>query len=201
MTFTNSLDTAKSIDTHLGGDATNLMTDPVLGPLIDTHLGGASQNLVLESVLGPLIDRHLATVRFTATRSATSIILPLSSFVSYPLDVIATNIGGGSYNVSTFVYTVPVAGLYLCTGAIRITDNQAVRSVALGIGISNADAPSVLWDDMGILRSDGRSGRQYTRLATFAAGDQVRMFIYSGGITFPTNPAGVGQQMSLILLH
>jgi hypothetical protein len=145
------------------------------------------------------------SVHFIAKRVATSTSLASSTWTTYPLEVIDTNVGGGTYNTSTYIYTVPSTGLYLCLGSIRISDNTATRDLALGIGTSNADGPHVQWANIGFVGSGGRDVRQYTRSARYTAGDQVRMFIYSDGATFPTqyDPAvssAQGQSMTLIKL-
>lgn len=145
-------------------------------------------------------------VQFTVDRTGASTSLASAAFTTYPLDgTPSVNIGGGAWNGTTFIYTVPVAGLYLCLGAIRMADGNTPRSVALAIGTSNADASHVLWENMALLNgsgTSGRSGRQYSRLVRFAASDQVRMYIYSQGLTFPTHgsPTPAGQFMSIIKL-
>jgi hypothetical protein len=137
------------------------------------------------------------SVQFEAIKNGASSTVNLGSgaFTTYPLDQLVTNVGGGSYNTSTFIYTVPSTGLYLCLAGIRMNDGEVVRNVAIGIGTSNADAPYVLWYDMG----GTRAGRQYTRLARFTAGDQVRLFIYSESTNFITKNVD-GQFMSLTKL-
>lgn len=147
-------------------------------------------------------------VQFFVSRVGTYTTLAGGGFRTYPLDGTPTeNIGGGTWDNTTFIYTVPETGLYLCVGGIRMADNASLRSVALGIGTSNDDAPFVDWRTMGKPASGGvtdeRSGRQYTRLTRFNAGDQVRMFIYSDGVEFGTHyypPAASGQFMSLVKL-
>lgn len=142
------------------------------------------------------------SVYFEVARTGAGTTLAATSFVTYPLDGTPTfNVGGGSWNSTTFIYTVPVSGLYLCLGNIRISDSSVERNVALGIGVSNADGPHVLWGALGYtgFASTTRHGRQITRLTRFTAGDLVRMFIYSDGATFTTQFAvsASGQSMSL----
>ena len=146
------------------------------------------------------------TVQFVVARtSGASASVDASGFVTYPLNGTPTvNIGGGSWNAGTYVYTVPSNGLYLCLGMIRLADSSAERNTALGIGTANADGPHVDWSVMGGNTSARmRNSRQYTRLARFTAGDQVRMYIYSDGATFPTHTSSgssSGQYMSIIKL-
>ena len=136
------------------------------------------------------------TVQFLVARtSGASASVYASGFWTYPLDGTPTvNIGGGSWDAGTYVYTVPSDGLYLCLGMIRLADNSTERNVALGIGTGNADGSHVDWSVMGGTSSaQMRNSRQYTRLARFTAGDQVRMFIYSDGATFPTHASEAGR--------
>ena len=145
------------------------------------------------------------TVQFAVARTGQSVDIGASSFTTYPLNGTPTVNIGGSWNASTYAYSVPSNGLYLCLGMIRVADSVAERSVALGIGTENADGPHVDWTVMGGSGARMRSSRQYTRLARFAAGDQVRMYIYSDGVPFKTqydaNGSGVaGQYMSIIKL-
>jgi hypothetical protein len=146
------------------------------------------------------------TVKFTATRTATSTSLTASTWVTYPLNNVVENVGGGSYNTGTYIYTVPEDGLYLCLGQIRIQDNSASRSVAMAIGVTNADGAHVLWENMGYNVANGRAGRQYTRAVQLTAGDLVRLYIYSDGTTFPTQYDGgtstaAGQSMTIIKME
>ena len=146
------------------------------------------------------------TVQFAVARtSGASASVDASGFVTYPLNGTPTvNIGGGSWNGGTYVYTVPSNGLYLCLGMIRLADSSAERNTALGIGTANADGPHVDWSVMGgTSGARMRNSRQYTRLARFTADDQVRMYIYSDGATFPTHTSSgssSGQYMSIIKL-
>ena len=133
------------------------------------------------SVSPPIMDVQLIVSR------RNDVTLASKAFTTFPFNYIDLNLGGGSFDTGNGVYTVPKDGLYLCLGAVRIKDHSEVRSTAIGIGTANADAPFVSWDDMGINRVNGRSGRQYFRLARFSAGDLVRLYIYSDDITFPVD--------------
>lgn len=144
-------------------------------------------------------------VQFTVARAGAGTILGSSTWVTYPLDgTPSVNVGGGSWNGTTFVYTVPVNGLYLCLGAIRSAESIAARSLALAIGTANADGAHVLWGTFGGTNADqSRTGRQYTRLARFNANDLVRMYIYSDGVNYTTQydaptTSAAGQFMSIV---
>ncbi|MCE5217943.1 hypothetical protein LLH03_13045 [bacterium] len=142
-------------------------------------------------------------VQFAVSRVGASTSIGSNTFTTYPLDgTPSVNIGGGSWNAGTFIYTVPKTGLYLCLAGVRMTDNSPARSLAVGIGTTNADAPHVHWDESGGSGANERAGRQYTRLARFTIGDQVRLFIWSAD-SYPTQFDGTnasGQFMSLTKL-
>lgn len=143
-------------------------------------------------------------VQFSVARASGSTSLASGAFTTYPLDgTPSVNVGGGSWNAGTYIYTIPETGLYLCLGGVRIADSSAARNLAVGIGVSNADGAHVLWGPIGGSAEASRYARQYTRLTRFTAGDLVRLYIYSDGATFPTQAVGGeahGQFMSLIKL-
>ena len=150
-----------------------------------------------------LVGGATGDVQFVVARTGMSVDLASSAFTTYPLDgTPSVNTGGGTWNSSTYIYTVPSAGLYLCLGMVRVLDTNVVRSVAVGIGTTNSDGPHVDWAPMGN-NAAGRDSRQYTRLARFSAGDQLRLFIYSDGVTFSTQyslTTASGQYLSIIKL-
>jgi hypothetical protein len=108
-------------------------------------------------------------------------------FNTYTINNIVTNIGGGSFNTTTCIFTIPSNGLYDCQATIRSTDNATARSLGIGIGTSNADASHFFWGSFGGSGSFSRNGTQYRRLTRFTAGDQVRLYIYSEGTGFTVN--------------
>ena len=146
-----------------------------------------------------------ATVHFVARRTGeTSVSLASSTFTTYPLNSVIENDGGGSWDATNFLYTVPITGIYLITAGIRMQDNSSSRSTAVGVGTANADAEFVSWADLG---GEQRSGRQFLRIASFNQDDALRLFIFSDGSTFETHAAlaanggASGQFMSITLLR
>jgi hypothetical protein len=149
----------------------------------------------------------VGSVHFEVKGSGAGDVIASSTFSTYPLNATPTvNVGGGSWNSGTYIYTIPSTGLYLCLGSIKITDGALARSTGVGIGTSNVDAPHFLWGKHGgdsganaTNQPQFRNGMQYTRLCRFTAGDQVRMYIYSEGVTFPVYILnGDGQFMMLL---
>jgi hypothetical protein len=148
------------------------------------------------------ISSAAGDVQFSVARTGTSVNLSAGAYVTYPLDGTPTvNIGGGSWNSGTFVYTIPKTGLYLCLGSIRIAQDALYRSLGMGIGVTNANGPHMLWIPFGGYK---RASQQYTWMQRFTTGDQVRMYIYSEGQSFDTywdpSSGATAQFMSLIKL-
>lgn len=108
--------------------------------------------------------------------------LTLSTFVTFPIDNVLTNDGGGTFNTSNYEYTVPEDGLYDCQATIRISDGSVARSLGVGIHTANNDGAWFLWGQMGGITRDAK---QYRRVTRFSAGQNVRLYIYSDGQAFP----------------
>ena len=195
---------AASTHTHSAANITDFTeaTQDVVGAMV-TGAGGTYDDTAGTITLpsGGGGGGSTGTVQFEVSRAGASVMIAASSFTTYPLDGTPTvNIGGGSWDSNNYLYTVPSSGLYLCLGMIRLSDSEAERSTALAIGTVNADGSHVDWSVMGGTSAGRhRNSRQYTRLARFTAGDKVRMYIYSDGVTFKTISAG-GQYMSIIKL-
>ena len=213
---------ATTAEATAGTDTTRAVTPAGLKAAVDSLPAGGTDTEAVQDIVGAMVagaggtyDDTAGTitlpsggggggsagaVQFVVAREGASVPVGASSFTTYPLNGTPTvNIGGGSWNAGTYAYTVPSSGLYLCLGMIRLSDNSAERSTALAIGTTNADGPHVDWSVMGGTYARQRSSRQYVRLTRFTTGDQVRMYIYSDGATFPTHDAS-GQYMSIIKL-
>lgn len=177
--------------------ADDAVTSTKLAPGIRTKIDATASDLSdLNSVVEAL--PVVGGVHFSVSGFNDNQFVLAGSFQTYPLDLVEVNLGGGTWNPDHFTYTIPATGLYACNGGVRLEDGQTARSVGVGIGASNADGSFVLWGEMGGMAS-GRSGRHYSRLARFNAGDQVRLFIYSDAV-FPTKSQRHGSFLTLIKL-
>jgi hypothetical protein len=109
--------------------------------------------------------------------------LAASSFVTvtYGPATPSTNVGGGTFDTGTGIYTVPATGRYLILARVRAEDNMTARSVGVGVHGSNADGPYFVWRTTGA----PRDVLTYQRVDSFTAGTQLRTFIYSEGGTYP----------------
>lgn len=96
------------------------------------------------------------------------------------------------WDATNNIYTIPRAGTYLMTGKVKAIDQSPLVSYALGIDTANADGPTIVWGntDTGF-SGQNRQGRLNTIVRTFAAGDQVRMFVFSDGATLNLNGASL----------
>lgn len=198
---THTIANVTGLQTALDGKAATGHTHPAQTLSLagsDLTLSGGGGTVTLPAGGG---GGATGAVQFAVARAGAATALAQSTFTTYPLDGTPTvNIGGGTWNASTFVYTIPTDGLYLCLGAIRIADVSTARNVMVAIHTSNDDGPFGLWQVMGTFASNPRSGVQYTRLTRFSAGQGVRMYIYSEGSAFTTASDGAGQSMSITKL-
>jgi hypothetical protein len=112
-----------------------------------------------------------------------------TSFVTLQLDTEASDPGGNFNNtsatvggVSPWCYRVPSSGLYLALAKVRPVDStsNAVSQLGVGVHTSSADNPDFQWG--GVQAGTAAMSRQvfgYSRLATFNAGDQLRLFVWA----------------------
>lgn len=84
--------------------------------------------------------------------------------------------GPVNFNTATGLYTVPSSGLYFVTARMRPLDGfTANQPVGIGVDIANQDSASFKWTNYG---GGIRSVIDYTRVARFTAGQQLRLFMY-----------------------
>lgn len=90
---------------------------------------------------------------------------------------------GGGFDPATDIYTVPLAGTYLCRALMRIADGFGVSTnVGMGIGTSNVDGSWFQWNKY-VTGGGGRCALDYLRIAGFSAGAPLRLYAWqeSGG--------------------
>lgn len=112
-----------------------------------------------------------------------------TAFVTLQLDTENSD-PGGCFNatgttaggISAWCYRVPSSGLYLAVAKVRPVDSTSNPVSQLGIGVhtSNADNPDFKWNSRAAGTVDAsRQVFDYTRLAPFVAGDQLRLFVWA----------------------
>lgn len=162
----------------------------------------SDRRLVTEASLASLLAGGSADVRFEGNSGVSGVntvaTLAAGTFAAVPIGIgalggITTNVGGGTWDSTNYLYTVPVSGLYLCLATLRILDSSSTRSTHLNVHTSNADHPTGLWRNTG----SGRDVSEHVRIGSFTAGDVLRSVYYSDGATFPMNAAS----LTIILLR
>lgn len=121
------------------------------------------------------------SIGYNATEAPTT--LAASSFVTvtYGPATPSTNVGGGTFDTGTGIYTVPATGRYLILARVRAEDSMTARSVGVGVHGYLDDGPYFVWRTTGA----PRDVLTYQRVDSFTAGTQLRTFIYSEGGTYP----------------
>lgn len=135
----------------------------------------------LDAIASGGFDPVQFSIGYNATEAPTT--LAASSFVTvtYGPATPSTNVGGGTFDTGTGIYTVPATGRYLILARVRAEDNMTARSVGVGVHGSNDDGPYFVWRTTGA----PRDVLTYQRVDSFTAGTQLRTFIYSEGGTYP----------------
>lgn len=91
---------------------------------------------------------------------------------------------GNNFNTSSQVYTCPSNGIYFCHGVIRLNDAvaSAVGGPNLGMGIHTSEdvaETSFLWHKLPQTNAgSSRAALEYTRVGSFAAGNQLRLYAF-----------------------
>jgi hypothetical protein len=118
---------------------------------------------------GPVIQHEHDTGYAEATAGAQTLVAGGFRTVDLPTVV------AGSWSNS--IYTVPASGTFLCEGKARLADNSTSRNMGIGVHTANQDGTWFAWRNAGAKRDT----LTYTRLARFAKGDNLRMYIFSDG--------------------
>lgn len=155
-------------------------TQDIIGAMV-AGAGGTYNDAAGTITLPGGFDPVQFSIGYNATEAPTT--LAASSFVTvtYGPATPSTNVGGGTFDTGTGIYTVPATGRYLILARVRAEDNMTARSVGVGVHGSNADGPYFVWRTTGA----PRDVLTYQRVDSFTAGTQLRTFIYSEGGTYP----------------
>lgn len=90
---------------------------------------------------------------------------------------VATNNGGG-FSSSTDIYTVPAGGIYVAQALVRVTDGfGTATSVGIGWHTSEIDGYWFQWNKY-VTGAGNRCSLDYTRIASWSAGNQLRLYMY-----------------------
>lgn len=122
-----------------------------------------------------------ADVELPGNTSAQTLAFATATKISLNSEISDT---GNNFNPSSNVYTCPNSGLYFCHAVIRINDAQpsAAGGPNFGMGIHTTEdlaETSFLWHKLpNIAAGSGRAAVEYTRLASFGAGSQLRLYAF-----------------------
>lgn len=90
---------------------------------------------------------------------------------------VANNPGGG-FDAATDIYTVPAGGIYVAQALVRITDGFGTNcNVGIGWHTSEVDGYWFQWNKY-VTGSGGRCSFDYTRVASFGVGNQLRLYLW-----------------------
>jgi hypothetical protein len=85
---------------------------------------------------------------------------------------------GGGWDSSTDIYTIPAGGTYFCQALVRLADGIGTSfNFGLGIGLTEGDGSWFQWNKY-FTGAGGRCAFDYTRIAGFSAGQQVRLYCF-----------------------
>ena len=167
------------------------MPTPALSRLVPTG-GLLGQSLVKASDTDNDVEWKFAAASNFVDVSQSSGSQTISwSFTKVTLATVNTD-ADANWDASNNWYTVPETGLYLILGKIRPNDSTtAGTTVGIGVHSSTADGPYFKWGKVGPAGSGVlRATIDYQRIASFNAGDQLRMFSYSDE-GYTVNQAGL----------
>jgi len=85
---------------------------------------------------------------------------------------------GGGFNATTDIYTLPVNGIYACQALVRIKDGFGTNcNLGIGWHTSNIDGYWFQWNKF-FTGAGGRCSFDYTRITSFSAGQQLRLYCF-----------------------
>lgn len=125
---------------------------------------------------------YFCDVSMSAGVGTTIQTLTNATFTLLNLDTVTTDTGS-NFNTVSHLYTVPAAGRYFCQANVRTRDSTwtTTGGANLGTGIhtSNVDFAGFQWNKIMPLNvGSGRCTVDYTRIAVFNQGDQLRLYAF-----------------------
>jgi hypothetical protein len=85
---------------------------------------------------------------------------------------------GGGWDSGNDWYTIPANGTYFCQALVRLQDGIGTSfNFGLGIGLTEGDGSWFQWNKY-FTGAGGRCAFDYTRIAGFTAGQQVRLYCF-----------------------
>ena len=107
-----------------------------------------------------------------------------STFIAIRFAAPALNIGGGTWDVGTGEWTVPVTGRYHITANVRLIDGTPTRNFTLIAGTERVSAPEAATYYV----SGGRAGMVYSRQVQLVAGQKVALMMWHDGASMTVHP-------------
>lgn len=115
---------------------------------------------------------------------ATKQVISNAVFTTLTLD---TEISDANGLFASNLYTVPSDGVYFIQAMVRIIDSQFAKAtwpdgtgIGLGVHTSNIDGPWFQWNKVNMNGVGGnRYSMDYTRIGSFVAGNQLRLYLFS----------------------
>lgn len=145
---------------------------------VDSHAGSNGH----AGIYSPSANQYYLE---TNNGNGAGVVQTISNLTWTRLNVAGTvaNNNGGGFNSSTDIYTVPASGIYVAQALVRITDSYASYcNVGLGWHTTESDGYWFQWNKY-VTGSGGRCSFDYTRVASFNSGDQLRLYILQDGPT------------------
>lgn len=158
-----------------------------LKSLIDA-MGGAGASAPVAGSYAPASHTHASLYPPSALQyyletnngNGASIVQTINSAVWTRLNVagtVATNNGGG-FSAASDIYTIPGGGIYVAQALVRVTDGFGTNcNLGIGWHTSESDGYWFQWNKY-VTGSGGRCSLDYTRAATWNAGDQCRLYAF-----------------------
>lgn len=165
---------------------------------VEDIVGGMFPGATYNDTLGTIsLPSTSAAVGFADVRLGngdgitTSQLVSAGTFTTVGLNTEISDVSD-RFNTATGIYTCAAQGLYVINARVRVVDAAVDgRNIGLGVHTANSDGIWFQWFKVATSGTGGRWAAAYARTALFAAGDQLRLYMYSDGGQFPINAAGM----------